>query len=369
MRIPVIPLLYSVSAASLCGVAWNGYDTLSNTVDLRAEQTRIGNENRGLKKRGMAGVSRHLDWNYHGKEARWFWEQFAKVNLMGKAEEEITDSPGPTTIPPEPTAVDLTTLIELACIMHAGDNTGVVVRYLVDVDVPEALKPVAVQLNTIPRGRRPNRSLEPVVLSVPVHHLQIGQPLWPPFEYAVLSRVAADASMATFEIRIEEEKDEQGNYRTQTIRKTRLVSVGNATGFGAGDSPPQGGRVASKSTSPTGAATEDWTDLAAPVIRRQRYEITTRHMDYLGAKAIEHVTARSYDRPDVKGIEVRNLSSHAKKFGVNIGDVVLSLNGIPVKTLAGATRAGTRLHKKGVWNFRIVVLRRGREMTLTYAMK
>jgi hypothetical protein len=253
--------------------------------------------------------------------------------------------------------------------MHAGDNTGVVVRYLVDVDVPEALKPVAVQLNTIPRGRRPNRSLEPVVLSVPVHHLQIGQPLWPPFEYAVLSRVAADASMATFEIRIEEEKDEQGNYRTQTIRKTRLVSVGNATGFGAGDSPPQGGRVASKSTSPTGAATEDWTDLAAPVIRRQRYEITTRHMDYLGAKAIEHVTARSYDRPDVKGIEVRNLSSHAKKFGVNIGDVVLSLNGIPVKTLAGATRAGTRLHKKGVWNFRIVVLRRGREMTLTYAMK
>jgi hypothetical protein len=198
----------------------------------------------------------------------------------------------------------------------------------------------------------------------PVHHIRIGEALWSPHDYAVLVHVAADASRATFELRLETERDEDGSFRKVVLRKSRLPASRAVTGSRSNprSSAPSNSHGAKRSAL-------DWEDLVAPVVRKNRYEITPRHVDYLAEKTAEHFAGRTSQLPGLPGIEVRDLTSHARKFGLARGDVMQAVNGVEIKTMAGARKLVMQLYRKGVRSFRVRILRQGRVVTLAYSLR
>ena len=68
----------------------------------------------------------------------------------------------------------------------------------------------------------------------------------------------------------------------------------------------------------------------------------------------------------VQVVNVHKLGKQVRRLGVNEGDILISLNGIPVKNKAQAIRVGKRLWRDGVRSFKAVFLRRGREVTMTH---
>ena len=83
----------------------------------------------------------------------------------------------------------------------------------------------------------------------------------------------------------------------------------------------------------------------------------------------EDVGLRSYSsaRGNVRGVQVTRISPELQRFGVQSGDVLLELNGKPVRSKAEALAVGRKQYQAGVRVFRAKVLNRyGRQEERTY---
>ena len=388
MKLPITPLLYLVSLASLGGIGHAVYQYSDKTNDYDAKaRAKIKRENKKLKDQGIAAKDLNNErWDYR---KTWFWKQLADVNLTGKIEKKDEPKKPEKEVETElkPEIVQLKDIVEVICISWAGDETGVVIKYTTDVEVPEneVVTPSTPSLkNTIPRGRqRGRRRSTPLpaptqtIGQSPPHHVKVGEALWPKYNFVYLKSVAPDASLATFELRIDDKKDEKGAYPTQDVIKGTL------------DLPPE---VLAKMRAgiplrtddkgqpiPRKVERSDWVDTPTTTVSRRtgRVNVSRKDQEFLeknGADVFtDDVHMRDYSggsgKFKIRGVQFKKLSSRVRQFGVNEGDVLISINDQKVTGMANAKKVGRRLYNKGVRSFRAQILRQGRIITRTYSFK
>jgi hypothetical protein len=388
MKLPITPLLYLVSLASLGGIGHAVYQYSDKTNDYDAKaRDKIKKENKRLKAEGIAAKDLNNErWDYR---KTWFWKQLADVNLTGKIEKKDEPKKLEKEVETElkPEIVQLKDIIEVICIARAGDETGVVIKYTADVEVPEnevVTSSTPSLKNTIPRGRqrgrrRPTPQPAPTqtIGQFPPHHVEVGEALWPKYNFVYLKSVAPDASFATFELRIDDKKDEKGAYPTQDVIKGTL------------DLPPE---ILAKMRAgiplrtddkgqpiPRKVERSDWVDTPTTTVSRQtgRVNVSRKDQEFLekdGANVFtDDVHMRDYSggsgKYKIRGVQFKKLSGRVRQFGVNEGDVLISINDQKVSGMANAKKVGRRLYNKGVRNFRAEILRQGRIITRTYSFK
>ena len=382
MKLPITPLLYLVSVGSLGGIvhAVIQYTDKSGAYDQKA-MNEIRRTNDNLRKQGQSTNVGDESWNY---ASEWFWYQFRDANFIGKVEEKKQiDIKTAKVEDPKPENLDLNTVFDLICITSAGHQTGVVIKYKTDVDVPEKFKkqPSTTVMNTVPKGRRGRALPRPIEVSLesPTHHLKIGEKLWPRFEHVVLKSVSADARSATFELQLPDQKVE-GKFPVKIIRKPvlglppgiaeKLMMAGNGgEGRAGGLSDP---------ALPDQVPNLTWVDTPETTVTRDgRVNVARKDQRFLEERGPEifnqDVHMRDYSggsgRHKVRGVEIRKLSNRVRQFGINVGDVIISINNVKITGMASAKKVGRRLYRKGVRNFRAEILRGGRIITRTYTFK
>ncbi len=383
MKLPINPLLYLVSLACASGIVLNIVGTVKPRIQWdRKKVERVRDDVKKLVDQGGKVLPDNNQWRYDANDP--FWELFKSANFTGyRAPEPVAKSPGgPKAPPPGGLDVDLREKLMLICISLGGDNTRAVVQYLDQVDVPQRFKPknpTAVQVpmgNRGGRGRRPPPMAVPISNTVPAHHVDVGQHLWPPYTNFYLVGVAEDARSVFFEDRGKPKV--KGRYPSQEVLKNELGLpedvlerlVREARRGGTGTKAP----AAANPTGPKQPKTR-WQDVEkTKLVSENEWIVSRKDLGYInqrGNKFIhEDVHLGDYSggsgKNRVRGVSVRKLSQRARGLGVNEGDILVSLNGIPVKNRAQAIREGKRLWRKGVRSFKAVFLRRGREVTMIH---
>ena len=387
MKLPINPLLYLVSLGSLLGIVNEVYQQSADPslIYNKAKQAKIKSELEKLKREGESDLPNVDRWSY--SNTTW-WEQLAKVNFIGKVEKapELKTDEEPTEFEQKGEIIQLNTVIQVICIARGGDDTGVVVQYFTDVEVPEdkVVTPSTNVMSTIPAGRR-NRADIPKATNAgtgptPPHHINMGDKLWKPYDYVYLKGVTEDASSVIFELRIEDKKNDDGSYPSQPLYKNQLdlpVDVLEKLMAGGPKKTDKNGKTDETAVKPK-IPDSVWQDFGKKtVIKNNNVHISERDRAFLEKNGHDvwtnDVTMQDYSggrgKNKFRGVQVRKVSSRVSQFGVNKGDVLLSLNGIKIKGMAHGKRTGRRLYNDGVRTFRADVLRRGRIVNLTYHFK
>jgi hypothetical protein len=239
--------------------------------------------------------------------------------------------------------------------------------------------------DTIPKGRKIGRPVpqNPAPLqnlgNAPPDHVKIGEALWEPYSHVFLKAVAPDASFATFELRIEDKKDKESGYPTQDVVKGHLdlppeVLAKMRASHGGTEENPTGTGNSGRAKAPASA----WVDTPKTTVTRDgRVNVARRDQDFFeknGQNVFnDDVHMRDYSggsgKHKIRGVQIRKLSGRVRQFGIDEGDVVISINNIKVTGMANAKKVGSRLYKRGARNFRAEILRQGRIITRTYAFK
>jgi hypothetical protein len=381
MKLPINPLLYLASLACAGGIVLNIMATVKPRIrwDRNTVEPKIRDDVKRLVDQGGRVLPDNDQWRYNASNP--FWEQFKTANFTGyKAPEPVAKPTGESKpVAPGGLDVDLRQKLRLMCISLGGDNTRAVVQYLDQVEVPPKFKSRAAPAVPMPmgnrsgRGRRPPLMTTPMTNTVPTHHVDVGQALWPPYQNFVLVGVAEDALSVFFENRAKEKV--KGHFPRQEVPKNelglpddvleRILKVrrgGARPKTQAAVDPRLGDQPKSK-----------WQDVEkTKAIRENEWVVSRKDLGYIdqrGNKFIhEDVHLGDYSggsgKTKIRGVAVRKLSRRARGLGVNEGDILISLNGIKVKNRAQALREGKRLWKKGVRSFKAVFLRRGQEITM-----
>lgn len=307
---------------------------------------------------------------------RW-WEQFQQVNLIGRVGE---DEEGPGPLPPVEPKKLLADLVRLMSLMHQHDGerdrSQVVIRYREDAEVqipvarahmPDPLPATVLALgNRVgDRGRTRQRTFQPVPRPDPfVQHLRVGEALWEPFGDIVLLRVADDARSAFFRLPPETGSEEP---RTEQLFKDEMELSQHVARQLTAATPTQVVRdrpersVSWVPVRETRRVGDGW------FISRADDEMIRQNPEELLAK----VQIRTYSSPTGatphRGIRIVDVDPElGRRFGVRRGDVILEVNGIPVKSRAEAIDVGTQLSRRGVTVFRVRIMSMGRIEERTY---
>ena len=330
MKLPITPLLYVVSIASLAGIVQSviKYTDKSNLWDAK-KRNEIKAANAALKKKGVGANSGDQGWNYASET---FWRQLRDANFTGKIEVKKTDDSKKKPIVEEVRreVIDLNTVFEVICITSAGDDTGVVVNYTTDVDVPPGLipKPSVNVVNTMPKGRGRPRPRPVVSVGAPPHHLKVGDKLWKKYDYVVLKSVDLEARFATFELQIPEKKDPKtGEFRVQPMFKPVLglppEIQAKMLAIGTGGTNNTGGGTASP-VAPNKVPEEVWVDTPETTISREgRVNVAKKDQRFLEENGPDifndDVHMRDYSggrgKHKVRGVQIRKLSTRVRQFG------------------------------------------------------
>jgi hypothetical protein len=388
MKVPINPLLYLVSLACAGGIVLNIMGTMKPRFRWDPKEVELRNQVKTLMERGGKVLPDIGQWRYDVINP--FWEQFRSANFTGYRPPVVEVKKD---IKKDDTAagasdVDLNEKIVVVCISYGGDEgdntyTRAVVKYRdPQVEVPENLRPSAagpgdVARPTVPSrgGRRPPTPVIPQMTStVPLDHVELGTPLWKPYQNFYLVEVAEDARSVFFENRAKEKVD--GKYPRQELIKNELGLPEDVAKMLVEESRRTRPATPNQKTAlgPKKPASQ-WQDLPeTKAIRENEWNVSRKDLDYInqrGNKFIhEDVGLGDYSggsgKHKVQGVSVNKLGHRARGLGISEGDILISVNGIKVKNRAHAIREGKRLWRKGVRTFKAVFLRRGQEITITH---
>ena len=241
--------------------------------------------------------------------------------------------------------------------------------------VPARLQGVGVGRRGGRRGTLP-RPITPPPMSVAqnllLHYVTVGESLWEPYSHVKLVRVAEDAESAFFmrtgvKTPEGEEPEAEEEFKNELDLDPELVAQ-----------LVRDRRQPERSTSVTSrpAPTSSWVDVE---VTRQtspgRYSLS-RSDDRLiredPQKLLDQVTIRPYrstagDRSR-DGIMLQSVDPQlGARFGVRTGDVIIAVNGVPVRTRSKAIEVGTRLYKQGERRFVVRIMSMGRIEERVYA--
>lgn len=208
------------------------------------------------------------------------------------------------------------------------------------------------------------------------HILRVGDTLWAPHENIRLVRVDDSANFAYFAR--EEQNSENSEDEPEEERMAReidglsvsqevlqkLIDGGYETTSQASDS----GSQQRASVSPSG-----WQEVEETTIFRRNGETRVNFarddpvMQDPARFFNDQVGTRSYNRGGRRGVQIVSAPPRAAQaYGVETGDILISLNGVEVGSRAEALRVGRRQFDQGRRTFNAVILRNGRQVTQTF---
>ncbi len=335
-----------------------------------------------------------------------FWNAVKDVNLIGKEPPKPVqvggDVPKEPDQPVELPKVPLADILSIVFVVSDADKSILVVQYRPEANVtppaelvgaaggPPAIGdtvPVAAPNPRIPnnrgRGVRPAAPGRVPGSAVPTggaganalyQQLRIGDTLWPEYDYIRLVRVSEDATHAFF-VREDPAVDqsewaEEPLYRealgldqeTLAALQKGLPDRANAGGVAPVESPA--GPAEPTTWQPTASTTE---------VSPNRFDIGTRDRAVFRSDpnrvfnqdvGTESWSSRS---GNVRGVRITQLAPGYERYGVQVGEIILAVNGEPVTGKPEAMRIGRKLYDRGVRTFEVEFLTTtGRRITRTY---
>jgi hypothetical protein len=419
MKLPIPTLLYLVAVGLFAYAAWTAYDMLPLFKDSRHDgATRQGQEE------GFDGIGRgkgegqvSSPWKYGSQTSDW-WKGFKQVNLIGKLPPppEVKDDDKPTPPPPPKPVTPLEEIVEIISIVYDGQAKGrggdshVIVRYKPDANVqppewwvrentpPGAVatggpRDVAPPAQRQPQPGRPGaaRPTTPAPVGTfsmmgreTVQKLWIDggddprrtPNLWPPYSHIKLVGTAPDAQSAFFvrepappkegEVAAEPAEEEllktSMNLSQDVLRELRRLEG-------------RDGEVAAKTTQAAEVPKGAWVDVEETTqiggVRHIGRKDEQRFREQ-GDEMFAQLNLDTYvsQRGDVRGLQVRNVDPQlSRQFGVGQGDVLLEVNGRPVRTKAQAIQQGKQDYERGVRTFVTKWLSNGQVIERTYQVQ
>jgi hypothetical protein len=186
-----------------------------------------------------------------------------------------------------------------------------------------------------------------------VHYLRVGDVLWKHYDDIKLVRVSPDAESAFF-TRVRagvESREEELLKGSMQMGQAVLMALreGRESGRATGAV-----RVAPQPAAPAGR----WIEVDETQRQGNTWHIGRKDENIFGEDAdrfLERIHADSYRSsydPNIRGVVVRNIDSGlAQRYGIQQNDVLLSLNGEPVRTKAEAFNKGKEMYNRGVRTF------------------
>lgn len=425
MKLPVNFLLYLTTTGLLGLAGWTFYQVQKEGS---AEQIKLASQ-KGIddardllaKGRGQMGDTQRTRY----EQARWKAVWMAP-DILGKGpppppppEDDVPVQPkqvGP--VDPLDEVIDLLSLVSDTSTDGKGGQSHVIVRYretLRAVEPPEwylrqrenenataagAGRP-GDQINVNLRTSRPppRGGAGPVATQSPVPGSSAGRELlqtvwvagdgsprfentlWPPYDNVRLVRVAEDAQSAFF-VRIqpppdgetsgpppEEERvyvEEEVYKGTFAMSKDLVETMTQLRREGAA-------RLQEVQQQAVEQPSSQWKDVLETERIDGIYNVGRNDEAMFGSEeeALRHINVDSYvsrTGSGMRGLRVMNVSPEIQsRFGVQVGELILSVNGEPVRTKAEAITVGKRLYNRGVRRFTVRFINTGgQEIERTY---
>jgi len=327
--------------------------------------------------------------------AKPWWESFSQANFTGALPPEpvAVEDDAETHAPPPVSSMPADEIVNVLSITFdsAGADSWCIVQYK-DTNVQPPVNaftgvanpgyggPVDISRGAAPAAAGPNAMPSYAGGPVLIQHLKIGDSLWPPHQNVVLSRISDDGLSVFFKRSQVPEKPGDGDAEANADGGTGEPSadseeekvykneLGLATdvieAINDGAAPidrPDRGRPKPKVVEVT-----TWIDVGEETraVRPGEYHVSRKDSEYLRKNAqqvfSEDIAMRSYRSPrgNISGVRVMRVSPRLERFGVQAGDVLLELNGVPVKNKAQALKVGKAQYNRGVRLFRAKVLNR-----------
>ncbi len=394
MRLP-IPLLLYIGTAGLLVQA--GLWFADASVRLKAQPADVFHS-RGQTQavaqlaKGKGVLAGSQAWVYSPLE---WWQRFANVNLVGKLPPPPPDpaqaqTPVAPPKPPERPVAEIIDLITLTCDSTTGGRGGdthVAVRYKDPngLQLPEhvlrqmaaagaaatpAGRPadVAAPRTSGPGGRRGGTSPMPTPMPAAgglggpeiVHYVKPGETLWKPYDDIKLVRVNNDAESAYF-VRLRPEGDgvvasaeEEVFKASMQMSQAILEELAKQRRAGRAASGAAGSGTATTAATTGGT----WVEVEETRQINGVYHLGRKDEQMFQDSSegfLERIHVDSYvsqfDR-SVRGVQIRGVDSEvARSYGVQAGDVLLSVNGEQVRTKAEAVNVVKKQYNRGTRTF------------------
>jgi len=387
-KLPVNLILYSLYAASaglIGGIGWSFYATwkkreASGTAEFhKAIADRVDSH----IKIGREAQPERKNWRYDAEVMDW-WKQFGSVNLIGKLPPEPT-KPAEEDKPPPPkdAGIPIADLVVLESLLlevntaaaGAQATSHVVVRYKPGVEVhppPELVAAAPTPWGGPGDASRPSGGpAAPIPMPAGQGELRqfvhLDETLWPPHNTLRLVEIAPDGQRAYF-VR-EDPAKPSGEWKKEPLDKNELdlpTDLLQALAEGRAANAKGGGNTAAPTAPdapPQMPVVGEWRD---PPDTREvtpgHVHVSRRDYDYIrdnSDKVFNDEVAISSWKSKVgnmEGLRVDRVSPRLQAFGIQPGDVILSINGEKVKNKANAYAVARRQYDGGTRRFSVEVL-------------
>ncbi|GEM_PF-2662321 len=379
MRTETIGLgIYGLAATFLGLMVWEARKAMTMTwvpVPRTAKEfTAISKE---LRAKGVATQPERSSWNYSKAYHPW-WKKIQTANWVGKVPvvEVPDEGPREKEEPPKPPIKPLAEIIQPRLLLGApGDTAYIQVLYLdPNVEVPDG--PTTGDLPAGPRDSVPNPDLGGGLAIY--QDLRIGDSLYKPYDLVRFEGVTKDGLGTIFS-----RPDPEGKGRR--IRETLHLGQFSISDESFGDLPEgfgAGGSSGSASPSPKARRGGKWKDPGEVtkrlegnvwmVSRKDRDRFQDRYDEVLRETGAEDFVDWWRDpknpgrRIKVTGISFRKVPERLRSFGVKAGDILIEVNGTPVKGKSSAIRTGREQWRRGVRTFELTFLSNGRRVVRTF---
>jgi len=404
MKLPLPLILYASSAGLLAWAGWSIFDSRELWSEETTRAATIRGRDTAIAKiaHGRNTVPTSSDWNYGA--TKW-WEQFLALNLINKVEVPPTASTGEDeerdVAPPPPTPLE--DIFEMVVCYHddagdgATDKSHVFIRYKAEVKPPQwwldentpvtqasgtSRRPSTQKVKTINRfadqlakakARRdaikatsgtamPTVAGREVIQKLYITHEndpRRGAKLWPPYEHIKLVRVDVSGEAAWF-LRHGNEEPEELLKTTADIPQDVLRAVRQLQN-----------REVDVSREPKAEAGNQWLDVENTTKVGNTFHIGRNDeqlfRDPKGLFGSVHFDTYVSKYSDARGLIIRNVDKQlAKTFGLQSGEVILTINGRKVRSKAQAANLVKRSYERGVRTFTTTWWSNGQEIERVY---
>ncbi len=383
MKFPTNQLLYVAILGLLGGSGWQFWVTWK---ERRAQSPTQRRELvRSVVTKSMARAEeRKPEAKGPPYDQRQFWESFKLANLTGKVPPPPKD-PREKVEKEEEQPVDKTPIADICtivCLVFEEGESRAVVRYTPtsNIEPPAELVKARETASAMPAPRnvpknRPRKGKakarpapmprNPSLEGGWTHILDLEDRLWPPFAHIRLVRVDDNAEFAEF-VRSEEggkEGEPEKLFRDELGLSQEISEVLYEAKLADRRKP------AEQKLAPLAQGPFQWIEGEKTRRIKGDYHIGRVDWDAWNKDSnrifSREIGTRTYSRRGVSGVQITKASERFKQFGVVDGDVIIAINGQPVKSKGEAIKIGKQLYKRGVRRFEATFLSRGRQVTRT----
>jgi len=393
-KLPVNFVLYALYAASAALVGGIGY-TFYSTYKLKerfgdvALRKQISADVDKLVKAGRDAQPERKNWRYDPDSLPW-WKQFSTVNVTGK----LPPKPEETTAPVEPekpadTGVKIDDILVIeSLLVEVGESSDqlshIVVRYKPGVEVRPPAALVAAADGSRPASWTPGDARPaggPAAGGAPIpmpttpggelrQFVHLEEALWPPYDNIRLVEIAEDAHSATF-LR-EDPKKDRSEWKKETVYKAALdldpavvaqLVEGLRRDRAAREQGANGAAVQPEVVPVPRVQETEWRDVPQTMqVAPGQFHVSRRDHDYVRDN-IDRVfndevgvsTFRSRVG-NVEGLRIDRISPRLAQFGLEPGDIVLSINGEKVRQKQQVYTIAKRQYQSGVRRFTVEIM-------------